>query len=303
MLNNQLEAFQAAMAHEKHDQTLFYAGFTPDLEKRVRKQLEIADQVSLDEYFGMYTPVDVSMKPPANWKPADFQSYFTGMSIPKEAWISSNGVLEIPGSMYHFTRYVSPLRDATTLNEIEDFPYPNVEGYSDGHMKEAVDRAHRNNLVAFGSIVHMYEEAWQIRGYTEFLMDMIENPEICEYILDKITARNMTKAVAAARAGVDYLFTGDDVANQRDLMFSADMWRRFIKPRWAKVYQAARAIKPDIQVWYHSDGNIEQIIPELIEIGVTILNPVQPECMDPVSLKKKYGKFLVFDPTFLTLLT
>lgn len=295
MSNNQLVAFQAAVAHEKHDQFLYYANFIPDLERRVRQQLGIDDQTSLDEYFGMFAPVNVTMEPPADWKPADFRSYFADMAIPQEGWINRNGVLEIPGSIYHFTRYVSPLRNATSLKEIEDFPYPNVDGYADGHMKEAVERAHRNNLVSFGSIVHMYEEAWQIRGYTEFLMDMIDNPEICEFILDKFTVRNVIKAVAAAKAGVDYLYTGDDVANQRDMMFSIEMWRKFIKSRWAKVYQAARAIKPDIQIWYHSDGNIEQIIPELIEIGVTILNPVQPECMDLISLKKKYGRHLVFD--------
>ncbi len=70
-----------------------------------------------------------------------------------------------------------------------------------------------------------------------------------------------------------------------------------IKERWAKVYAAAREIKPDIQIWYHSDGNIEEIIPEMIEIGLTVLNPVQPECIDVVKLKKLYGKKMVFDGT------
>ena len=68
-----------------------------------------------------------------------------------------------------------------------------------------------------------------------------------------------------------------------------------MKPRWAKVCHAARSIKPNIQIWYHSDGNIEDIIPELIEIGITILNPVQPECMDPFDIKRKYGDKIVLD--------
>ena len=105
----------------------------------------------------------------------------------------------------------------------------------------------------------------------------------------------MAIATAAARAGVDYLTTGDDVANQQAMMFSVPTWRKLIKSRWAAVYAAARAIKPDIQIWYHSDGNIESIVPELIEIGVTILNPVQPECLDLVKLKKLYGRQVVFD--------
>ena len=73
-----------------------------------------------------------------------------------------------------------------------------------------------------------------------------------------------------------------------------------MKPRWAKVFAAARAIKPDIQIWYHSDGNIMDIIPELIEIGVTILNPVQPECLDPREVKRRFGSRVVIDGTIGT---
>ena len=126
-------------------------------------------------------------------------------------------------------------------------------------------------------------------------MDMIDRPEWCEHILDRLTETNLAIACAAARAGVDVIRTGDDVANQQRLMFRRDHWRRFMKTRWAKVYAAARAIKPNLEIWYHSDGNIEAIIPELIEIGVTILNPVQPECLDPVAVKRQYGDRLVID--------
>nr|PZN07051.1 MAG: hypothetical protein DIU64_12980 [Caldicoprobacter oshimai] len=130
------------------------------------------------------------------------------------------GVLEIPGSLYHFTRYVSPLRNAKTLREIEDFPYPNVEGWTDCHMAEQVKIAHENNQPVICWVGHIYEVAWQNRGYEQFLVDMLLNPEICEFILDKICERNVKVAQAAARAGVDWLTIGDDVANERTLMFS-----------------------------------------------------------------------------------
>jgi len=83
-------------------------------------------------------------------------------------------------------------------------------------------------------------------------------------------------------------------------MFDINMWRRFIKSRWEKVYRAAKSKNPDIKVWYHSDGNIIEIIPELIEIGVDIINPIQPECADPVEIKKLYGDKLVLDGTIGT---
>jgi uroporphyrinogen decarboxylase len=222
------------------------------------------------------------------------------MQVPPNASIDGIGVLHVRGSMYHFTHYVSPLRNARRFEEIESFPYEHANGFSADHMSDQVRAIHAKGMVASSWVGHMYEDSWQIRGYEEFLMDMISNPEWCEFILDKITEKNIAAATAAATAGVDVIDTGDDVASQNALMFSLDQWRGFMKTRWAKVYAAARKIKPDIQIWYHSDGNILDIIPELIDIGVTILNPVQPECMDLVEVKKKFGKKIVLDGTIGT---
>jgi uroporphyrinogen decarboxylase len=291
----QLECFRATVEHEPHEGFLFYASFTPDLERRVRAHYGVGDAGDLRERLGMYNPVEISLRPPADVRKPAFSRYFDGVDIPADAFVNSLGVLEIPHGFYHFTRYVSPLRNAERFEELEAFSYPTVEGHSESHMSGEVEAAHRQGRVASSWVGHMYEDAWQIRGYQPFLVDMIDRPEWCEYILDRLAERNLANACAAARAGVDAIRTGDDVANQQRLMFRHDHWRRFMKSRWAKVYAAARAIKPDVQIWYHSDGNVGSIIPELIEIGVTILNPVQPECVDPLSVKRQYGDKLVID--------
>lgn len=75
---------------------------------------------------------------------------------------------------------------------------------------------------------------------------------------------------------------------------SLPMWRRWLKPRLARVIAAAKRVRPDVLINYHSDGNMGAVIPELIEIGVDILNPVQPECLDPIELKRSYGERLSF---------
>jgi uroporphyrinogen decarboxylase len=141
----------------------------------------------------------------------------------------------------------------------------------------------------------MYENSWQIRGYEEFLMDLLTQQEWAELLLDRFCENNVRTAAAVARAGYDCLSTGDDVANQNALMMRPAVWRELMKPRWARVIEAARTIKPDIHVWYHSDGNVEEILDDLVEIGITILNPVQPECMDPVRIRRRFGKRLAFD--------
>jgi uroporphyrinogen decarboxylase len=78
------------------------------------------------------------------------------------------------------------------------------------------------------------------------------------------------------------------------LMMSPEIWRKFLKPRLAKVFQAAKQAKPDVLIFYHSDGYVEPILDDLIEIGLDVLNPVQPECMDVGALKRRYGSRLSF---------
>jgi uroporphyrinogen decarboxylase len=285
-----LETFHAMLARQRPPRLLYHADFTSDLEQRLRKHTGVTD---LTAYFDFQWRQEVKMSP---GKPIEFdlERYYPE-DLPHGTEIDEFGVARVPGSFYHFTRIVSPLRNAASYAEIASYPIDTASDWSDAGMAEQVQQIHAHGKVAVSWIGHMYETAWSIRGYEEFLMDLVERPAWAESILDRLMAANMVRAVAAAKAGVDYLRTGDDVANQNSLMFHPDTWRYYMKSRWQRVFAAARAVKPDIQIWYHSDGNIEAIIPELIEIGVTILNPVQPECLDPVMIKNRYGDRLIID--------
>jgi uroporphyrinogen decarboxylase len=292
-----LDMFRATMAHRRHEGFLFYAHFTELEEKKVRTDLRIPPAASLEDRFGMRGWVAVDPQPPKDAVKPDYSVYYRDLEVPTNSYIDGNGTLHVPGSVAHFTHYVSALRKAGSFQELEKYPFPSMRGHTDGHMAEAVRAAHAEGRYTVSWGGHMYEDSWQIRGYEEFLVDMIEKPEWCQYILDRIMENNLARVEASARAGVDMIRTGDDVANQVTLMFSREQWRRFMKPRWAKVFAAARRINPDIVIWYHSDGNITDIVPELIEIGVNVLNPLQPECLDLRLTKRRYGDKLVFDGT------
>ena len=94
--------------------------------------------------------------------------------------------------------------------------------------------------------------------------------------------------------GVDAIWVGDDVGAQNAMAISPESWRRIFKPMWAEYFGELKRLNPRIKIAYHSDGVIEPIIPDMIEVGLDILNPVQPACMDPAKLKKKYGDRLCF---------
>ena len=287
-----LERWRAHVGREAMDRPLRRAAFTADLRERVVERIGGANP---GQYFDIDVPRTVTLAKPEGYEPPDFLPYFEGEDLGENYRITEVGCARVRGDFYHFDHLVSPLRNASSLDDIEAFPIETCEGWGEDHMAAEVEAHHAAGEFVQGVAGPIYENAWAIRGYEPFLTDLAVQPEWAESILDRLTQRNVRRAQAAARAGVDVLKTSDDVANQNALMFSPEMWRRFLKPRMARVYSAAREIKPDIAIWYHSDGNCEAIVEELIEIGLTILNPVQPECMDPASIQKRYGDRLLFD--------
>jgi uroporphyrinogen decarboxylase len=140
----------------------------------------------------------------------------------------------------------------------------------------------------------LYETCWYLRGQEQLLLDLYDNPDLAVALLDTVNNTMMESARRLAQAGVDIMHLGDDVGSQRAMLMAPDLWRKWFKPRLADVIRCAKEIKPDILVFFHSDGYIEPVIPDLIEVGVDILNPIQPECMDPAALKQQYGDRLAF---------
>ncbi|MGI5930728.1 MAG: uroporphyrinogen decarboxylase family protein [Pseudoflavonifractor sp.] len=143
----------------------------------------------------------------------------------------------------------------------------------------------------------VWETSWYIRGMEPLMMDMMCDEEMAEVILDRVTQMSIQRAKLYAEAGVDILYLGDDVGMQNSLMMSEELYVTWIKPRLKQVIEAAKAIKPDIIVFYHSCGFVEPLIPHLIEAGIDVLNPIQPECMDFEEIFEKYGDQVAFHGT------
>lgn len=285
------ERFLAFANFEPVDRIPRRANYTPPALERMTVFLGKSPY----DYFDNDTGGGAGLTPPEGYQAPDYTVYHQEWLSNPDFSIDANGCGHLGHGFYHFTEYISPLRNATSFREIEEYPVVSNAGWSDAALRAACEQAHAAGNYAQIFVGHMYENAWQVRGYEPFLMDLLTQREWAELLLDRFCDNNVRVAEAAARAGYDCIATGDDVANQNALMFQPDLWREVMKPRWAKVIAAARAIKPDIHVWYHSDGNVWDILDDLIEIGVTILNPVQPECMDPLEVRKRCGKRLAFD--------
>ena len=213
-------------------------------------------------------------------------------------YLNEAGTAHLPGSNTAYDHFTPPalMRQADTLDAFESYPMPDYEAtYRHGHLEQRAAEIHGRNLaVVAGMEMTIFEVAWQIRGFEELMMDFYDHPDFAECLLDRITEGSVFRARRYAQAGADIIRTGDDVGMEDRLMMSPDIWRKYLKPRLAKVFAAARQAKPDVLIFYHSDGFVEPILDDLIEIGMDVLNPVQPECMDVKMLKQRYGSRLSF---------
>jgi len=232
-----------------------------------------------------------------------FRRYFPG-GLKEGAWFSGWGVAYESGSSgasLHFTRMRHPLAGDITMDDLAAYPFPafmRENGEAQRAQAEAIKAA---GFAAIGDMpCTVWETAWYMRGMEDLMVDMAEGDEKAAFLLDTVTAQSVEQASAYARAGVDILALGDDIGMQRAPLMSLAMYREWLKPRLARVIAAAREIKPDVLIQYHSCGYAEPFIGDLIEIGVDILNPVQPESMSFAEIHAKYGNRLSFNGTLGT---
>ena len=221
-----------------------------------------------------------------------YSAYYSRPNVTWDEW----GRGRIWDDQRHYAEYLYPLERAESVDELLAYPWPDLlEPYRYAALAERVAGWHARGYAVIGDVSETtFEIAWQLRSMERLFDDMLHEDEKAAVILDQITDRTAYAAGMMARAGVDLLYTGDDVAMQTGLMMSRKLWLRWLGPRLRRVIQAARSVYPDLPVKYHSDGKINDLIPDLIEAGVTILNPVQPECVDYSWVKSTHGDRLAF---------
>ncbi len=196
---------------------------------------------------------------------------------------------------WHMTHMHHPLAGDVALEEIERYPVPHITSETEAQVVQAVRQWHGQGLAVSGGMAcTIWETAWYLRSMENLMEDMMTDDARAVVLLDKVTAVSERRAETYARAGCDILHLGDDIGMQQTIMMSLDLWRKWLKPRLARVIQAARRVKPDILIFYHSCGYVLPFLEELIEVGVDILNPVQPECMDFEVVHRMVGRRLSF---------
>jgi len=186
---------------------------------------------------------------------------------------------------------VEPLIKEPTAKALDACEFPSTRGArwdGFGEWVEANPDLFRVCDLGFS----LYERAWTLRGMANLMMDMIDAPEFVDDLLDRICEWNLEIVDGFLEQPIDCVHFGDDWGQQFGLQMGPAHWRRFIKPRQERMYAKVR--EAGLHTSQHSCGDVKEVFPDLIEIGLQCFNPFQPEVMDVREMKRLHGDKLVF---------
>lgn len=190
---------------------------------------------------------------------------------------------------------------AATLAEVRDYPWPKGDDparFSKLREQALEIRKQTPYAVVSGISGVVYETCWYLRGLEQWFCDLMEDPEFCEALIDQTLRfwldwfRLFLDEVADV---VDVIMIGDDLAGQNGPLISPKIYRQLVKPRHKQLVQYIRS-RTTAKIWYHTCGACVDFIPDLMDNGVHILNPVQVSArnMNPADLKRVFGRELCF---------
>jgi uroporphyrinogen decarboxylase len=153
-------------------------------------------------------------------------------------------------------------------------------------VKEDIEK-YKNKFVICAGVTTLFRKGWILSGYSKFLETLYLDNKFINKLLDILEEYITEEVEKYISEEVDIIQFGGDLGTEQTMMLSPDMWREIFKPRFRNIINKTK--KKGVYFYLHSDGNIQPIIADLIEIGIDILNPIQPECMEPEKIKQEYG--------------
>lgn len=187
-----------------------------------------------------------------------------------------------------------PLREASGIDELSRYQWPDPDWFDYSDLSERLDPWKDRSIILTGASV--WQHPSYVRGLDVLLMDLLLQPDVAEYLFDVFTdfyLEFFKRILKEIKHDVDSIALADDLGMQSGLMISPEMFHNHVAPRIKKFAELAHA--HNCKLILHTDGNIRSIIPDLISIGVDVLDPLQPEAegMNPVEIKQEFGSELV----------
>ncbi|MCM8757207.1 MAG: hypothetical protein NC911_05055 [Candidatus Omnitrophica bacterium] len=216
----------------------------------------------------------------------------TGPNLPKE-YLKEKQYRDVWGCVWEEGNILHLVETPLKEPSLSGYQFPNFsrpEYYQ--HIPEFI-QAWKDRFTFFNLGLFFFERSWALRGFENILMDLMLEPSFVEALLDRLVEIQLDIIDRVKQYPFDAIGFGDDFGQQRGLIMGPSFWRRYFKPRLKILYQRAHQLGFFVRI--HSCGDNSEIMEDLIEIGVDIFNPFQPEAMDVYQLKKEFGHRIVFE--------
>jgi len=191
-----------------------------------------------------------------------------------------------------------PLAAARTVDDVHRHPWPTADWFDYESMRPRIDELTRRGcgIWAYGW-GNIFESAWYMRGFERMFMDVVLQPDLAAAILSHVTdfyVEHYRRLLRAGRGNIDIAMTADDLGSQTGPLMSPAMWREQLMPHHVRLNGAIREF--GVNIAYHCDGAIMELVGGLIEMGIDILEALQFDAagMDPAELKRAHGERLCF---------
>ncbi|MBN1436811.1 MAG: ribulose-phosphate 3-epimerase [Sedimentisphaerales bacterium] len=294
MVMTSRERVEAALAHEQPDRPPIDLRFAPELETALALAVKVNEK-DLASWSGQDL---VTVRPIFREPASDIRYADPTMEITKDGlFLDIYGVpfrrVETELQSYMELAGKPPLANCDSIAELDDYPWPSADMWDYSNIEPALAALEaENGPAAWGHSRGVFEIAHFLRGMDNFMMDLALRPDFACALMDHILEYLLAKAELILQAGEGrfaFFEYNDDVASQRAMLISAEMWRELVKPRMGRMCDLIHSYGSKVK--YHSCGSVYAIIPDLIDMGVDILNPVQPLAanMDPFALKAEFG--------------
>jgi uroporphyrinogen decarboxylase len=295
----QKERVLAAANHKHHDRPPIFVTLTHQVGEALSKHLGIPYEPAIDSLLStrishpkLLTSLGNDCVGIAACPPADRPTQVSADGIITNEY---GMVFKNAGLYNEFYRF--PLTHADTAADIDRYDWFDPHAAGRFTLAEETARTYGQQYAVMGDLeTTIFETSWYLTGLEKLLTDLLMEPDYLHPLLDKIAEINLETGKRLIRAGADIIWAGDDFGSQSGMIMDPETWRYLFKPRIKKVFEGFRQTNPEIKIAWHSCGSILPIIPDFIEIGLDILNPLQPLAtgMNPEFLVKEYGRDLVF---------
>lgn len=291
---NSRERVRTSFGHKNPDRVPLDYVAVPELSERLIEHLHVPDQEALLQRLHVdFRHLDKWGTMVPRYVGPELPEYEDGTK--EDMWGCKLKMVEYQPGCFYQEWVDPPLAAATSVSDVERHRWPQPDWF-DFSQVEGYCREHAQHCVV-GGLGATLDSVGFFRGTEQAMLDMYDNPHVLEAITEKLFEFKYeynTRLLDAAKGGLDILLVSEDMGGQAGLIVSRKALQRYVFPRLQRFAQLAH--RHHALAMLHSDGDIHSIIPDLIDLGIDIINPVQETCpeMDPVRLKREFGDKLCF---------